>query len=138
MHVRSSWLVLVSIAAAAAAGVQCSSGSDSTPPGAAPAAACAVDAQPSPAPSSTPDATVASPHARPVSLATRARRGRCCTRAAIGSENLLRRMQGNAFRAFVHPPEAMVAVAESQGLTPALRHQDWSRAWKWDVVGLVR
>lgn len=63
---------------------------------------------------------------------------RLLTRAAIGSENLLRRMQGNAFRAFVHPPEAMVAVAESQGLTPALRHQDWSRAWKWDVVGLVR
>ena len=59
-------------------------------------------------------------------------------RAAIGTENLLRRLQGNAFRAFVHPPEAMVAAAEGQGLTTSLRHQDWSRAWKWDVVGLPR
>jgi len=59
-------------------------------------------------------------------------------RAAIGTENLLRRLQGNAFRAFVHPPEAMVAAAEGQGLTTSLRHQDWSRAWKWDVVGLLR
>ncbi|HET7356198.1 MAG TPA: methyltransferase domain-containing protein [Nocardioidaceae bacterium] len=60
------------------------------------------------------------------------------TRASIGTENLLRRLQGNAFRAFVHPPEAMVAVAEEQGLSTAFRHQDWSGAWKWDVVGLLR
>jgi magnesium-protoporphyrin O-methyltransferase len=59
-------------------------------------------------------------------------------KAAIGTENLLRRLQGNAFRAFVHPPEAMVAAAESAGLTASYRHQVWSRTWKWDVVGLVR
>ena len=59
-------------------------------------------------------------------------------RAAIGTENLLCRLQGNAFRAFVHPPEAMVAAAESEGLTASYRHQDRSRAWKWEVVGLLR
>ena len=56
------------------------------------------------------------------------------TRAMFGAENLYRRVTRNDFRAFVHPPEAMVRAAESEGLAVACRH----RAWEWDVVGLVR
>ena len=56
------------------------------------------------------------------------------TRALVGGENLLRRLRGNAFRAFVHPPEAMVAAAEGQGLRVVYRNR--TRAW--DVVGLER
>jgi magnesium-protoporphyrin O-methyltransferase len=56
------------------------------------------------------------------------------TRAAIRSENFLRRLRGNAFRAYVHPPEAMVAAAEGDGLSARYRHHSWS----WEVVGLVR
>jgi len=63
---------------------------------------------------------------------------RVLNRAAIGTENLLRRLQGNAFRAFVHPPEAMVAAAQSEGLTASYRHRDRSGAWTWEVVGLLR
>ncbi|TCC59421.1 class I SAM-dependent methyltransferase [Kribbella pittospori] len=55
-------------------------------------------------------------------------------RAAIGSENLVRRLQRNPFRAFVHPPDAMVAAAEGDGLRTEYRH----RAKDWQVVGLVR
>jgi magnesium-protoporphyrin O-methyltransferase len=55
-------------------------------------------------------------------------------RAAFGAENVYRRLTRNAFRAFVHPPEAMIAVAESDGLVTTYRHH--SRDW--DVVGLVR
>lgn len=56
------------------------------------------------------------------------------TRAMFGAENLYRRVTRNDFRAFVHPPEAMVRAAESEGVAVAYRH----RAWEWDVVGLVR
>jgi 16S rRNA G966 N2-methylase RsmD len=56
------------------------------------------------------------------------------TRAAIRTENVLQRLRGNAFRAYVHPPEAMVAAAEGVGLSTRYRH----RSWSWDVVGLVR
>ncbi len=56
------------------------------------------------------------------------------TRLAFGSENMLQRLRRNSFRAFVHPPKAMVAVAEASGLTTASRHHSWD----WDVVGLVR
>jgi magnesium-protoporphyrin O-methyltransferase len=56
------------------------------------------------------------------------------TRAMFGAENLYRRVTRNDFRAFVHPPEAMVRAAESEGLGVVCRH----RAWDWDVVGLVR
>jgi magnesium-protoporphyrin O-methyltransferase len=55
-------------------------------------------------------------------------------KAIIGSENLVRRLQGNPFRAFVHPPDAMVAAAEGDGLRTEYRH----RAKDWQVVGLVR
>jgi magnesium-protoporphyrin O-methyltransferase len=56
------------------------------------------------------------------------------TKALVRGENLLRRLRGNAFRAFVHPPEAMLAAAEGQGLSTVYRH----RSWDWDVVGLAR
>lgn len=56
------------------------------------------------------------------------------TRLAIGWDNLLRRLRRNDFRAFVHPPDAMVEVAQQQGLTLRYRH----RGLSWDVVGLER
>jgi 2-polyprenyl-3-methyl-5-hydroxy-6-metoxy-1,4-benzoquinol methylase len=55
-------------------------------------------------------------------------------RTVIGSENLLRRVRGNPFRAFVHPPEAMVRALQAQGLTPRLHR----RRRGWEVVGMVR
>jgi magnesium-protoporphyrin O-methyltransferase len=55
-------------------------------------------------------------------------------RAAIGAENLLRSVRRNAFRAYVHPPEAMIAAAEAAGVHTSYRQ----RSWSWDVVGLVR
>ena len=56
------------------------------------------------------------------------------TRASFAGENLLRRLRRNPFRAYVHPPEAMVAVAEHQGLAASYRHPDRI----WEVAGLVR
>jgi magnesium-protoporphyrin O-methyltransferase len=55
-------------------------------------------------------------------------------RAAIWADNVLRRLRGNRFRAYVHPPEAMLAAAEGVGFETAYRHQTSG----WDVVGLVR
>jgi 2-polyprenyl-3-methyl-5-hydroxy-6-metoxy-1,4-benzoquinol methylase len=55
-------------------------------------------------------------------------------RTAMGSENLLRRIRGNPFRAFVHPPDEMVHVLESQGLRQRLGR----RRRGWQVVGMVR
>jgi 2-polyprenyl-3-methyl-5-hydroxy-6-metoxy-1,4-benzoquinol methylase len=56
------------------------------------------------------------------------------TRAVFGGENLYRRLSRNSFRALIHPPDAMVAAAESDGLATAYRH----RSRDWEVVGLVR
>jgi len=56
------------------------------------------------------------------------------TRAAIWCENAVRRLRGDAFRAFVHPPEAMVGVAARSGLRKTYR---W-RGLSWAVVGLER
>ena len=56
------------------------------------------------------------------------------TRVAMGWENLFRRLRRNDFRSFVHPPDAMLAVVEAQGLTPKYRHQSLS----WTVVGFGR
>jgi magnesium-protoporphyrin O-methyltransferase len=55
-------------------------------------------------------------------------------RTEFGAENLYRRLRRDSFRAFVHPPAAMVEAAESEGLVATYRHH--SRDW--DVVGLVR
>lgn len=56
------------------------------------------------------------------------------TRLALGCDNLVRRVRRNDFRAFVHPPQAMVEVLEAQGLTARYRHA----GVLWDVVGLER
>jgi magnesium-protoporphyrin O-methyltransferase len=56
------------------------------------------------------------------------------TRAVIGFDNLARRLRKSDFRAFVHPPRAMLEVLERQGLVPRYRR----RGMVWDVVGLVR
>jgi 2-polyprenyl-3-methyl-5-hydroxy-6-metoxy-1,4-benzoquinol methylase len=56
------------------------------------------------------------------------------TRLGIGWDNLLRRLRRNDFRAFVHPPDAMVDVARGQELTLTYRHHGVT----WDVVGLER
>lgn len=56
------------------------------------------------------------------------------TRAVTWSENVARRLRGNTFRTYVHPPEAMTAAAEAAGLTATYQHHSWD----WDVVGLVR
>lgn len=56
------------------------------------------------------------------------------TRLALWWDNALRRLRGNDFRTFVHPPRAMVDVLTDQGLTPRHRHH----GLVWDVVGLER
>jgi 2-polyprenyl-3-methyl-5-hydroxy-6-metoxy-1,4-benzoquinol methylase len=55
-------------------------------------------------------------------------------RASFHLDNLVRRLRRNHFRAFVHPPEAMVAVVESQGLIGGYRH----RGLFWTVEGFER
>jgi magnesium-protoporphyrin O-methyltransferase len=56
------------------------------------------------------------------------------TRLSIAWDNVVRRLRRNDFRAFVHPPKAMVEVLREQGLTPRYRHHGLA----WDVVGLDR
>jgi protein-L-isoaspartate O-methyltransferase len=56
------------------------------------------------------------------------------SRAILGFENLLHRVRGSGFRAFVHPPEAMIAAAQAQGMSVSYRH----RGLSWDIVGLER
>lgn len=56
-------------------------------------------------------------------------------RASMGAENLVRRMQHNDFRTFVHPPDAMLAVVKAQGLS--LRYMHRSHL-SWCVAGFER
>jgi 16S rRNA G966 N2-methylase RsmD len=56
------------------------------------------------------------------------------TRALLRCENLLHRLRGGDFRAFAHPPGAMIAAAEAQGLSVSYRH----RGLTWHIVGLER
>jgi magnesium-protoporphyrin O-methyltransferase len=55
-------------------------------------------------------------------------------RTAFWLENTLRRLRGQSFRAFVHPPEAMVAVLTESGLSTRYHH----RGFSWHVVGFAR
>jgi protein-L-isoaspartate O-methyltransferase len=55
-------------------------------------------------------------------------------RVQFGAENIYRRLRGNDFRAFIHPPGGMVRAAESDGLAVDYRRH----ARDWDVVGLAR
>ncbi len=50
------------------------------------------------------------------------------------SDNALRRIRGNGFRTYIHPPEPMIGVAAADGMRATFRQH--SRDW--DVVGLVR
>jgi hypothetical protein len=56
------------------------------------------------------------------------------TRTVIWWENTVRRLKGDSFRAFVHPPAAMLEVLSGTGLRPTYR---W-RGLGWRVVGLER
>lgn len=56
------------------------------------------------------------------------------TRALLSVENLLLRVRHNDFRAFVHPPAAMITVAEANGHSVGYRH----RGLSWHIVGLER
>jgi 16S rRNA G966 N2-methylase RsmD len=55
-------------------------------------------------------------------------------RMIISCENLLHRLRGSDFRAFVHPPAAMIKTAEAQGMSVSYRH----RGVSWHIVGLER
>jgi len=55
-------------------------------------------------------------------------------RSVIWWDNAWRRLKGDTFRAFVHPPAAMLEVLADTGLRPTYR---W-RGLGWRVVGLER
>jgi magnesium-protoporphyrin O-methyltransferase len=55
-------------------------------------------------------------------------------RAIAGAQNLWFRLLGKEFRAFAHPPEAMLGVLESRGLRPAFNR----RGIPFSVEGLER
>ena len=56
------------------------------------------------------------------------------SRAALGLQNGLCRMAGRSFRAFAHPPAAMLDVLSGHGLRPSYRHH----GPVWQVAGLER
>jgi 16S rRNA G966 N2-methylase RsmD len=56
------------------------------------------------------------------------------TRAVVWWDNTWRRFKGDSFRAFVHPPAAMLGVLTDAGLRPTYH---W-RGLGWCVVGLER
>jgi 2-polyprenyl-3-methyl-5-hydroxy-6-metoxy-1,4-benzoquinol methylase len=56
------------------------------------------------------------------------------TRAVLRCENFLHRLRSNDFRAFVHPPAAMITAAQAQGLSLSYRY----RGVSWHIVGLER
>lgn len=56
------------------------------------------------------------------------------TRTMFAAENGMRRLKGDAFRSFVHPPAALLNAAARSGLRYTYR---W-RGFGWCVVGLER
>lgn len=56
------------------------------------------------------------------------------SRAVFGALNLVMRLRGKEFRAFAHPPEAMVAVVRRHGFEP-FSHRRWGI---WRGVALAR
>jgi magnesium-protoporphyrin O-methyltransferase len=61
-------------------------------------------------------------------------RDRWYVRLMVGAENLVRRLRGNAFRAFLHPPDAMAGVLSAAGL----RRESQRRTLVWCVELWVR
>lgn len=56
------------------------------------------------------------------------------SRLVVGAQNLAFRLRGTEFRTFAHPPAAMLAVLEDQGL----RHDFTDDGLVWHVAGLTR
>jgi magnesium-protoporphyrin O-methyltransferase len=56
------------------------------------------------------------------------------TRLAFSAANLLSRVRRSSFRAYVHRPAAILAVAEARGLRPVLEH----RGAFWQLAALER
>ena len=56
------------------------------------------------------------------------------TRMIVRFENLLHRLRRSDFRAFVHPPVAMITTAQAAGLLLAYRHHGLA----WNIAGLER
>ena len=56
------------------------------------------------------------------------------SRALLAAQNALFRITGRSFRAFAHPPQAMLEVLTRRGLRPAYRHA----GPVWQVAGLER
>jgi len=55
-------------------------------------------------------------------------------RLAIGVENLWHRLTRTGFRAYLHPPRAVLAVAHAHGFRSVLDH----RGWIWQTTALER
>ena len=56
------------------------------------------------------------------------------TRAFVAVQHAVFRIMGREYRAFAHPPAAMLAVLERHGLAPVYRH----RGLVWQIAGLER
>lgn len=56
------------------------------------------------------------------------------TRWWVAMGNMFLALGGRSFRAFVHPPAAMVEAVRRAGLEPVLQRRDWA----WCIVGAVR
>ena len=56
------------------------------------------------------------------------------SRFAVAAANLRLRLQRKDFRVFVHPPAALLAVLEQDGLRPTFAH----RGLVWHIQGLAR
>ena len=75
----------------------------------------------------------AADHARRLLVFSHPRRN-AVSRAVLGLQNGLCRMTGRSFRAFTHPPAAMLDVLSRHGLRPSYRHH----GPVWQVAGLER
>jgi 2-polyprenyl-3-methyl-5-hydroxy-6-metoxy-1,4-benzoquinol methylase len=75
----------------------------------------------------------AADHARRFVIFSYPRRN-AISRLIVAGANLLTRAFREEFRAFVHPPSAMLAVLEERGCRPVLTH----RALVWQIAGLKR
>jgi magnesium-protoporphyrin O-methyltransferase len=77
--------------------------------------------------------TAAAAHARRLLVFTYPRRN-AFTRLFVAAENLLSALRRREFRTFAHPPAAMLAVLEAQGLRRSVAHHGAI----WQLAGLER